>query len=126
MEKYGGFLEELSGASSDQMRGMLARLVKDAPLSYHMLLRNRLFRKLASYVFGKTRFLPANARMSTRCWYVINNIDEVICCHNCGKPLPRDIKITEKSKVFWCGPGCQGEDPYMRNQLSKIRTGRKN
>ena len=33
----------------------------------------------------------------------------------------RDIKITEKSSIFWCSSKCQGEDEYTRNKISKSK-----
>lgn len=109
-EKYGDLIDRVESAKLNELPSILIELIERSPHSYQSLLRGAYFADLFNYVVSKTGFLPVDSRLSTRCWYVVNGLSEVIRCHNCGKPITRDIQITENPGAFWCCRKCQGED----------------
>ena len=91
VEKYSDLIDRVESARLNELSSILIELIERSPHSYQNLLRNTYFARLLNYVVDKTSFLPVDSRLSTRCWYIINGIIEVIQCHNCGKPILRDI-----------------------------------
>ena len=109
-------------------RKCIQDLVKFFPFAYHNILRRPEFTPLAKWIVDSTGFLDYDCGMNTRVKYAVDGKKEIYRCHCCNKPIRTTMKPLLKTKIFWCSPACQGQDPYLKAKLSsshkKIALGR--
>lgn len=99
-------------------RKCIQDLVKFFPFAYHNILRRSEFKSLAKWVVDSTSFLDYECGMNTRVKYAIDGKKEIYRFHCCNKPVRTVMKPLLKTKIFWCSPACQGQDPYLKAKLS--------
>ena len=113
-------LERISGKLDNpkNYRKCIQDLVRFFPFSYHIILGRLEFAPLAKWIVDSTRFLDYDRGMNTRVKYAVDGKKEIYRCHCCNKPIRTTMKPLLKTKIFWCSPACQGQDPYLKAKLS--------
>lgn len=108
---------------------ILIDLINNHPRSFFnaMLSKKHVaeYAALVDFVHRETLFIDYECNFSTRCKYVVDGRHSLYACHNCGKPIRKNIPATSRQTVFWCSAKCQGEDPYMKSKISGKTSHRK-
>ena len=89
------------------------------------ILSSKKFAFLKKYVLDQTSFLVGNINLTTRVFYVLNNVTEQVKCLTCGKILKHGNLKNRKYENFrdafskFCCPKCELENIEVQEKLKQ-------
>ena len=115
-------LSALDLSQEDELREVLKALV-NLTAGYYKLLENDDYKLLYDFVMSKTKFIDYETGICTRCWYAVNNFNEMVKCKQCGLPIRRkfSIYLNKPTDLFFCSSQHANANIEYQEKLSRIK-----
>ena len=104
--------EKYTPAQESKYVAQLQSLIKEHRTSYHNVLKSKEFLDLLDYIRYKTPLLNDEFySISTRIYWVLNDLTDFPSCHCCGKPfIKRNVCVLDGYPKF-CSAMCRNKSP---------------
>jgi hypothetical protein len=87
--------------------GRLKQIMDENPIGFVSMLRSQTNKDLLEYInCWCSRFMLKKHKLSTRCWYAVNGIDDYVKCKKCGKPIIRNVITIMRPQLEYCCRAC--------------------
>lgn len=115
-------LNVLDISQENELREVLKELI-NLTNGYYKLLENNDYKLLYDFIMNKTKFIDYETGICTRCWYVVNNFNELVKCKQCGIPIKRkfSIYLNKPTDLFFCSSQHANANVEYQEKLSKIK-----
>ena len=108
--------ENIYEKTNPEMFSKLKTIVEQHPKSYSVMISRKQYMNLKTYILNSTKFLNGfDVSLKSRIWYILKNIDTVVRCKTCNKPI-----LKELTKIFvpqFCNSKCANLCPQVRNKI---------
>lgn len=94
-----------------KLKEEIKKIVTEHPHNYAGILTSKAKKYLKDYIDFKTPLLNDEYySMATRCFWILNSLEDFPRCKTCGKPIKHNVKVTVGYSPF-CSVSCAQSDP---------------
>lgn len=107
-----------------EAQAIVREMVENFPRSFFNMFAGEGLRELKEVLFARTKFLETyfKPNTSTRCYYFINGLTEIVKCETCGKPYAKQISPVKMPEFFHCNTFCAQRNPKVMAKIDETKT----